>query len=150
VVEWSIVALLLVTLVLVFGRQMQTVQAQGERLAVRFTLKILREALRLEQILKRAPPTAVSGTPNRNPFALLASLPANFSGEVSSSKADTVVPGNWVFDPECGCVGYRLLYPQWLQPEQFADVIWFRVSQSPGEVRMVAQAPYIWLGQPLN
>jgi hypothetical protein len=150
-VEWSVAALVLVTLFLVFGRQMQTVQAQGERLAVRFTLKILREALRLEQILKRAPPTtAATGTVSRNPFALLTSLPANFAGEISSNKVDTVTPGNWVFDPQCGCVGYRLMYPQWLEPEQFADVIWFRLTQTPGEVRLVAQAPYIWLGQPLN
>ena len=144
-------ALTLVTLVWVFGRQMQTVQAQGERLAVRFTLKILREAMVLEQILKRTQPTtAAAGAASRNPFTLLASLPANFAGEVSSSKADSIVPGNWVFDPECACVGYRLLYPQWLEPEQFADVIWFRLSPVPGEVRLIAQVPYIWLGQPLN
>ena len=144
------VALMLLTLIWVFGRQMQAMQAQGERLAVRFTLKILREALSLEQILKRSPSTTATGTANRNPFALLASLPANFAGEVSSIKADTVVPGNWVFDPVCICVGYRLMYPQGLEPEQFADVIWFRVSQAPGEIRMVAQTPYVWLGQPLN
>jgi hypothetical protein len=105
----------------------------------------------LEQILKRAQPVAgATGTVSHNPFALLASLPANFSGEVSSRKAETVVPGNWVFDPECGCVGYRLLYPQWLAPEQFADVIWFRLSQAPGEVRLVAQARYVWLDQLIN
>ena len=141
-------ALVVMTLVWVFGRQMQTVQAQSERLAVRFTLKILREAMLLEQILKRAQPTTTAAT--RNPFALLDSLPANFAGEVASSKADSIVPGNWVFDPECACVGYRLLYPQWLEPEQFADVIWFRLSPAPGEVRLIAQARYVWLDQPLN
>ncbi|MEI8157488.1 MAG: hypothetical protein WCH60_11540 [Burkholderiales bacterium] len=151
-VEWSALALVVMTLVWVFGRQMQTVQAQSERLAVRFTLKILREAMLLEQILKRAQPTttAATGTATRNPFALLDSLPANFAGEVASSKADSIVPGNWVFDPECACVGYRLLYPQWLEPEQFADVIWFRLSPAPGEVRLIAQARYVWLDQPLN
>ena len=148
-VEWSVLALVVMTLVWVFGRQMQVVQAQSERLAVRFTLKILREAMLLEQILKRAQPTA-AGLASRNPFALLESLPANFAGEIPSNKADTIVPGNWVFDPECGCVGYRLMYPQWLKPAQLDDAIWFRLSMSAGEARLVPRVPYIWLDQPLN
>ena len=148
-VEWSVLALVVMTLVWVFGRQMQMVQAQSERLAVRFTLKILREAMLLEQILKRAQPTA-AGLASRNPFALLESLPANFAGEIPSNKADTIVPGNWVFDPECGCVGYRLMYPQWLEPAQLDDTIWFRLSMPGAEVRLVPRVPYLWLDQPLH
>ncbi len=149
-VEWSVLALVVMTLVWVFGRQMQVVQAQSERLAVRFTLKILREAMLLEQILKRAQSTTAAGIANRNPFALLESLPANFAGEIPSNKADTIVPGNWVFDPECGCVGYRLMYPQWLEPAQLDDTIWFRLSTSGAEVRLVPRVPYLWLDQPLH
>ena len=143
-------ALVVMTLVWVFGRQMQVVQAQSERLAVRFTLKILREAMLLEQILKRAQSTTAAGIANRNPFALLESLPANFAGEIAASKVATAAPGSWVFDPQCPCVGYRLMYPQWLEPAQLDDVIWFRLSTSSGEVRLVPQVPYIWLDQPLN
>ncbi len=142
---------LLVALFWIFGRQMQIVQAQSERMTVRFTLKTLRDALVLDKFLKRVPSeTGATNNLIRNPFLLLADLPANFAGEVSYSKAHTVVPGNWVFDPECRCVGYRLLHPERLEPEQFADVIWFRLSQAPVEVRLVAQAPYIWLGELLD
>jgi hypothetical protein len=42
------------------------------------------------------------------------------------------------------------MYPQWLEPAQLDDVIWFRLSTSSGEVRLVPQVPYIWLDQPLN
>ena len=148
VMEWSIAALILVTLVWAFERQASIVQSQSERMAVRVTIRILREALVVDRLLKGSRPAV--GTATRNPFSVLENRPANFAGEISSTKADTVAPGNWVFDPECGCVGYRLMYPQWLEPQQFADVIWFRLSEAPGEVRLSAQAGYVWLDEPMN
>jgi hypothetical protein len=93
---------------------------------------------------------AVAGTATPNPFSLLESLPANFAGEIAASKVSTAAPGSWVFDPQCPCVGYRLMYPQWLEPAQLDDAIWFRLSTSAGEVRLVPRVPYIWLDQPLN
>ena len=148
VLEWGIAALILVALVWVFERQASIVQGQSERMAVRVTIRILREAMVADRLLKSSRP--VIGTATPNPFSLLESLPANFAGEIAASKVATVAPGSWVYDPEGPCVGYRLMYPQWLKPAQLDDAIWFRLSMSAGEARLVPRVPYIWLDQPLN
>ena len=146
--EWSIAALILVALIWVFERQASIVQGQSERMAVRVTIRVLRDALVVDRLLKGS--RAVAGTATPNPFSLLESLPANFAGEIAVSKVATAAPGSWVYDPECPCVGYRLMFPQWLEPAQLDDTIWFRLSTSATEVRLVSRVPYLWLDQPLN
>ncbi len=148
VLEWSIAALILVALIWVFERQASIVQGQSERMAVRVTIRVLRDALVVDRLLKGS--RAAAGTDTPNPFALLESLPANFAGEIAASKVSTAAPGSWVFDPQCPCVGYRLMYPQWLEPAQLDDAIWFRVGTSAGDKRLAQQGEYRWLGQSLN
>jgi hypothetical protein len=42
------------------------------------------------------------------------------------------------------------MFPQWLEPAQLDDTIWFRLSTSGAEARLVPQVSYLWLDQPLN
>jgi hypothetical protein len=151
VIEWSIVTLVLVALIWVVGREARVVQGQGERVAVRATLVTLRTALVIDQLVSHVSATVgASAAKAKNPFTLLQGVPPNYAGELTLRAIYTVPPGSWVFDPECGCVGYRLLYPQWLEPEQEADAIWFRVVTSAQAPRLSQLAPYRWFGQSLN
>ncbi len=151
VVEWGIVTLVLVALIWTVGREARVVQGQGERVAVSATLATLRTALAIDQLVIHA--TAKSSAQNakpKNPFTLLDGVPHNYAGEQTLRNIYSVAPGSWVFDPDCGCVGYRLIYPEWLEPEQEADAIWFRVGAGGQGPRLSQQAEYRWFGQKLN
>ncbi len=148
--EWALVAAVLVALIWVFERQVGVVQGQAERLTVQLTLKALRDTLTLEQLLKPTRPSGTSAAQKTiNPFALLQGTP-NFAGNASMASIGTVPPGNWVFDPDCGCIGYRLRYPQGLEPTQEADAIWFRVEAANGVFRLSPKASYRWFEQVLR
>lgn len=148
--EWALVATVLVALIGAFERQVGVIQGQAERLTVQLTLKALRDTLTLEQLLKATRRPGASAEPKTiNPFALLQGTP-NFAGNATMATVGTVPPGNWVFDPDCGCVGYRLRYPQGLEPTQEADAIWFRVEAVNGAFRLSPQANYRWFEQVLR
>ena len=150
-VEWSIVAVVLIALIWGLEHQVRVVQGQGERAAIRATLTSLRAGLVIDQLMLQARPRPAPGAPRpQNPFALMQAVPPNFAGERAMRDVRSVPPGSWVFDPECICVGYRLLYPQWLEPAQVADAIWFRIRSEDGQLRLSAQTDYFWLGQRLN
>jgi hypothetical protein len=153
VVEWSIVAAVLIGLVWALEHQVRVVRGQGERVAVRSTLGSLRAALVIDQLMaharvKDANPGAT--TVPKNPFTLLQGVPPNYAGELAQRDIFSVPPGSWVFDPECRCIGYRLLYADWLEPEQTAGAIWLRVGGTTDEPRLVPMADYRWMGQRLN
>lgn len=151
IVEWSIVAAVLIALIWALEHQVRVVQGQGERAAIRATLTSLRAGLVIDQLMLQARPRAAPDAPRpQNPFALMQSIPPNFAGELAMRNVNSAPPGSWVFDPECVCVGYRLLYPQWLEPAQAADAIWFRIRSENGQVRLSALTDYLWLGQRLN
>ena len=148
--EWALVAAVLVALIWAFEHQVGVVQGQAERLTVQLTLKALRDTLTLEQILKSTRSPGASAEPKTiNPFALLQGAP-NFAGNATMATVGTVPPGNWVFDPDCGCIGYRLRYPQGLEPAQEADAIWFRIETVNGVLRLSPQANYLWFEQVLR
>lgn len=150
IIEWSIVAAVLVALIWGLAHNVRAVQGQGERAAVRATLTSLRAGLVMDQLMAQARPRVAPGSHStKNPFALMQTVPPNFAGELAMRNIDSVPPGSWVFDPDCVCVGYRLLYPQWLEPAQESDAIWFRIRFSEGQSRLSAQTDYIWLGQRL-
>jgi hypothetical protein len=151
VIEWGIVTLVLFALIWVLGREARVVQGQGERVAVKATLASLKAALAIDQLTAQM--RAQKGTSTekpKNPFTLMQGATPNYAGELTLRNIDSVPPGSWVFDPECGCVGYRLLYPQWLEPEQEADAIWFRVGATLADPRLKQQAQYRWFGQSMN
>jgi hypothetical protein len=142
-VEWSIIAAVLISLVWTLEHEARVVRGQGEKVAVRSTLNALRASLVIDQLLGQVRGTSAP----KNPFTLLQQLPANYGGELAMRDIYSVSPGSWVFDPECGCVGYRLLYPQWLEPAQEADTLWFRVATRTGDASLVPLAEYRWFGQ---
>lgn len=146
--EWSILSLAVLVLLWFLGRQLQEVQAQSERVVVWSTLAQLRAALMLEQLSHHIRPNEKAAT-EKNPFRLLQTLPPTFAGDVAMRDAEAVPPGSWMHDPACGCVGYRLLHPQWLEPPQMADTVWFRITVSTGEAHLIPYAPYRWFDQPL-
>jgi len=143
VLEWGIVVLVVVVLLWAFERQTRVVRAQAESVAARSTLN----ALRLSMTVGQRTPTGALRMPALpfNPFTLFQVLPGNFAGERAKSDADDVPPGSWVYDPDCGCVGYRLLFPEWL--ESGGGAIWFRMDSSADGVQLVPLAEYVWLGQ---
>lgn len=163
IAEWSLLTLVLVVLLSVFGRQVRAVQTLAERAAVQATVGALRTALVLSHVtaqLARDPsvvaptqptaPDAANVAQVSNPFLLLKALPSNFAGSFAMAHADTMPLGAWAFDADCGCVGYRLLYPDALELPEGADAVWFRVDNSSAVLQMAPMARYVWQGQVLN
>lgn len=145
-VEWSIIGAVLISLVWALEHEARVVRGQGEKVAVRSTLNALRASLVIDQLLGQ-----MRGTPApKNPFTLLQQVPPNYAGELTMRNIYSVPPGSWVFDPECRCVGYRVLYAQWLEPAQEADTLWFRVATRTGDASLVPLAEYRWFGQRLH
>lgn len=149
--EWGIVAVTVLVIAGVFGRQVRVVQGQGELAAVQSTLGALRTAFVIDHLQQMvgAPKLRVA-VPQRNPFLLLKNVPANYAGESAVQKLDGVAPGSWVFDPDCGCIGYLLLYPQWLESPPDTAAVWFRVGAPPEALQITPLKAYVWQGQSLN
>lgn len=150
-VEWSILAVLVLVIAGVFGHQVRVVRGQGELAAVQSTLGALRTAFvidHLQQAVRSSAPRVAEQ--QRNPFLLLKDVPPNYAGEFAVLKMEAVAPGSWVFDPDCGCIGYLLLYPQWLESPPDTRAVWFRISTPPGALLIAPMNAYIWQGQPLN
>jgi hypothetical protein len=150
-VEWGILAVLVLVLVGVFGRQVRVVQGQGELAAVQSTLGALRTAFVIEHLQQAVKSQGLGVVvPQRNPFMLLKSLPANYAGEFATMNIDTVAPGRWVFDPDCGCIGYLPLHPEWLESPANMTAVWFRISAPPGPLSITPLHTYVWQGQVVN
>lgn len=150
-VEWSLMAGVILVLALVFARKLQVVQGQGELAAVQSTLGALRTALVLEHLQKSTvgQGSSVAGT-QRNPFELLDRMPANYRGEITRASASSAPPGSWLFDKDCVCVGYVPLYPKWFDSPSGNTVAWYRVSGAPGPLQLLAEEAYVWQDQALN
>jgi hypothetical protein len=150
-VEWGILAVLIFTLVGTFGRQLRVVQGQTELAALQYTLGALRTALVLEHLRHTvAGDTKSVATPQRNPFLLLDTVPANYAGERAVLQLESTAPGSWVFDPVCSCVGYVLRYPQWLDSPADLPALWFSVAGSTAPLSIRAADTYVWQGQVIN
>jgi hypothetical protein len=159
--EWSLLTLVLVVLLSVFGRQVRSVQIQAERAGVQGTLGALRTALVLSHVTaqlagdmdgktegKAEGNTAVA--PIANPFLLLQARPGNYAGDFAMARADTMPLGAWAFDRDCGCVGYRLLYPNALDTPDGAESVWFRLEGMGAVLQLVPLTEYVWQGQVLH
>lgn len=149
--EWSLLAGVIVVLVVVFGREVRLVQAQGEVAAIRSTLGALRTALVIDHLQKSvASPDAALASPATNPFELLPRRPANYLGEMTAEQLRAGQPGSWVFDPGCGCVGYLPLYVQGFESPSGDTLVWFRLTGAPGPLQLTAKESYIWQGSVLD
>ncbi|MES2948874.1 MAG: hypothetical protein V4858_10080 [Pseudomonadota bacterium] len=143
--EWSLVALILLGLAFAFEREIRSLQNQSERVFVWSTLASLRTALVLNRLARQVRPDDASLI-EKNPFRLLQQLPANYAGEMPMQDVYLVPPGSWLFDPDCPCVGYRLLYPEWLEPAQEIGVIWFRIGRAGDGPSLSPLEDYLWQG----
>jgi len=151
-VEWSLVAILITVLVLVFLRQVRVVQGQAELAAVRTTLGALRTAFVIQHLHERA--SAMQGgsvaAVQRNPFELLQSRPSNYFGETRTANAAVVPPGHWVFDIECGCIGYLPADSEKFDSPSGDAWAWYRVDERSGPLQLTAKEAYMWQGQVMN
>ena len=148
-IEWGIVALILLALGFAFEREIRSLQAQSERVFVTSTVASLRTGLVLNRLTRELRPNDASLLV-KNPFLLMQQLPTNYAGEMPMRDIYRIAPGSWVFDPDCPCVGYRLLYPDWLEPRQEIGAIWFQVGKGSGASSLTPLATYVWLGSALK
>lgn len=139
-------ALVLVGLVWAFDHEVSVVQAESEKVMVWSTLAALRAGFAIDQLTRHVRP-GTPEPPDRNPFRLLQKLPANYAGEWAVRDVLQLPPGSWVFDPLCVCVGYRLLYPQWVEPKSETGAIWYSVGDARAEFQLTPHADYRWFGQ---
>jgi len=150
-VEWSILAVVIVLLVLVFVRQVWVLTGQAELSAVKTTLGALRTAFVLEHLQSKVVSRALPvGLVQHNPFELLQRYPVNYLGEMTPAEAAVAPAGRWVFDPVCVCVGYLPMHAEWLDSPSGDVMAWFRVEGEPGPLQLTVKEIYTWHGQELN
>jgi len=148
VVEWSIMTLVVLVLIGVFGRQIQIVQGQAEGAVIKSTLGALRTAFVLDHLKQQSASqgaNVVSG--QRNPFLLLESVPSNYGGELASVG---LAPGTWAYDPVCICIGYAPVHSQFLENKSADPTLWFRVNSPRPPFQITPTERYIWQGEVLQ
>ena len=147
IVEWGILAIVMLILAGVFGHYARQVQGQSERASILSTLGALRTALVLNNVHQSVASKQRSrANANTNPFDTLERLPANYGGIVHDREVNAVTPGRWVFDPECPCVGYRPMDPEWLEAPPGTQMLWYLVVQEAGIDQLHPMADYKWQG----
>ena len=150
-VEWSVLAGVIIVLGLVFVRQVRVVQGQAELAAVKSTLGALRTAFVIDYSRKQRAVGASASTPlQRNPFELLERHPLNYRGVMSAAEAVKAPAGGWVFDPICLCVGYLPLDDLWFDSPAGDVMAWYQVSGAPGPLLLTVKEAYVWQGKELN
>ena len=149
--EWGVMSLIVAVLASVFVLQYRDLEAQVEFSGIQSTLGAVRTAALMDFLVR-----AASGTPRPagsapvNPFTLLQAPPDNYAGEVRMGELAEVEPGSWMFDPDCVCVGYRPLHPQWLKPDQDPAALWFRLNATGGPPQLTPMHRYRWRGIAIN
>jgi hypothetical protein len=150
-IEWSLVAGLILVLAVVFVHRVRVVQGQAELAAVRSTLGALRTALVIEHLQQSVKSGGVSVVAaQRNPFELLQRHPSNYRGEMTASDAAMGPAGSWVFDPACVCVGYLPMYAEWFDSPSGEAMAWYQLSGAPGPLQLTAKEAYVWQRQRLD
>jgi len=151
-VEWSIVALAVIAVVLVFVRQMRVVQGQTELAAVQTTVAALRTSFVLDYLRKQvAAQDTSTALAQHNPFELLHHYPVTYIGEMRPEQAQQAPSGTWVFDPDCVCVGYLPIWGEWFDSASGDLMLWYRVGGGAGDaLQLVSKENYRWQGQVLN
>ena len=144
--EWAVVAAVVIAGGAAVNRQYRDLEGQAEYAAIQSVLGSMRTALILDYLQKAAngkPGHAPTTAPN--PIVLLQPLPT-YAGPVHMADQSFVRPGNWMFDADCGCVGYRPLNPDWLEPRRDFPALWFKVGNARGVPELVAMHTYFWHG----
>lgn len=151
VLEWSLVATVILVVVLVFAQKFRVVSGQGELAAVKSTLGALRTALVIDFLRQKAKQNASDVVVmQRNPFELLQRRPPNYVGEMNRAKAVSAPAGSWVFDRDCACVGYMPLHGEWFNSPSGDVMAWYGVRGSSGPLEVVAKEAYVWQNQVMD
>lgn len=149
--EWALVASLVLLLLVDFSRHIRTLQGHTERVTVQTTLGALRTALMIDYVQHAAAagknPAAAQ---QHNPFELLQRQPPNYLGAMSAKQAASAAPGHWMFDPDCVCVGYTPDNPQWFESPSGSSMLWYTVHGDGGPLQLNALEAYRWQGQSLE
>ncbi|ABD71071.1 hypothetical protein Rfer_3362 [Rhodoferax ferrireducens T118] len=148
-VEWSMLALVIVLLLGVLAYKVRELHAQAELATVRSTLGNLRTAFVLDH-LRRSVPSGAGAAVQNNPFELLEHRLPNYFGAASAAQALAAPAGSWVFDAACVCVGYLPLGTEWLQSPTGDVMAWYQISGAPGPLQLTAREVYVWQGQVMN
>jgi hypothetical protein len=156
--EWSLVAVVIIALALAFAYYASRVRGQGELAAIRLTVGALRSTLAIEDLRQKLPHAVPSTAPiPYNPFELLRERPGNYRGEVADAQSASALttPGNWVYERTCACIAYRPLDTRWLESPSGDALLWFYVlgpqrekqTSNQGPLQLVAREAYRWQGQ---
>lgn len=146
-VEWGVLVLVILVLAGSFGYHAYRVQGQAERAAVISTLGALRTGLAIEHLRASvASHTSSAQSPN-NPFEVLQRLPPNYGGLVAGRNVEATTPGNWVFDPDCPCIGYKPMHAQWLEQPADAPALWYHIRRDSAVRELQPMQDYRWQGQ---
>jgi Flp pilus assembly pilin Flp len=152
-VEWSLLAVAIALLLVIYVRKIQVVKGMAELAAVKSTLGALRTAQVIEH-LRQNVKSEKSSTAfiQHNPFELLQRRPANYVGERTRVEvvSGAVPAGSWVFDVTRECVGYVPMGAQWLESPSGELIAWFSVTGWPGPLQLNANEAYVWQGEILN
>ncbi|PIQ55884.1 MAG: hypothetical protein COW02_02210 [Comamonadaceae bacterium CG12_big_fil_rev_8_21_14_0_65_59_15] len=152
IVEWSLLAVLLSTLVVVFLNRVYVVQRQAELAAVQSLLGSLRTAFVLQHLHQATGQNRAGDVLRRNPFELLQQRPFNYWVQSETGTVTEVPPpGHWVFDAACVCVGYRPADATAFDSPSGDTMAWYRVEQpQAGPLLLTPKERYVWQGQVLN
>jgi hypothetical protein len=145
-VEWAVLAAVLLALCAVAWREGQQLQAQAELVTFRATVRALKQALLLRQL--QAARAAVPGAVG-NPFELLDVKPANYVGALGLGDALAHKPGIWVYDAVCGCAAYLPRQAQWLASASGSAFVVLQVDGQGSQARLLPREAYFWGGQPM-
>lgn len=144
--EWGILALVVLALATVLAVYAYRVRGQAERAAIISTLGALRTALVLNHVQRAT--TQPAAAPDSNPFGMLERPPVNYAGRLGTVQRQELEPGRWVFDAACVCVGYKPMNPEWLDGELPGGLLWFQVLEHDhGLLELRASQNYSWQGQ---
>ena len=150
-VEWCVLAVLVLVFAGFTAQHVLDLKGQTERAAVLSTLGAIRTALVIDH-LQRVTSREVTGqsAAPANPFLTLQKPPPNYRGEMAVLEALEVPPGSWVFDPQNLSIGYMPQDPHWYDDNTGTRILWFRTDQGPGPRALLPLAPYVWRGVLVN
>ena len=148
--EWAVVAAVVIAALTAINKQYQDLQSQAEYAAIQSVLGSMRTAMVLGYLKNTASGNVPSVTAApENPIEFLQQLPT-YAGTVRMGDQSQVSPGNWMFDADCRCVGYRPMHPDWLQPYQDFPALWFKLRSTKGVPELVAMQSYSWRNAPIR
>lgn len=147
--EWATVGALSVSMTALWGYNIWHIKGEAEASVFKATVGVLRTALALDYVQQILRPAGSGQTASGlrdgapNPFLLLQHRPASYVGEMRTKDVSRLVPGSWLFDLDCHCIGYVPLTPEWLKSPSGEHMIWIEVVNGhPAQLKL--RENYVW------